>query len=293
VQALLTLEMLSEEILTRISHIPLRTYASTCFHIPDVLWSLPALQTLILVEFRGDLQLTIQLSCRTLKNLQLTGIEQDPTRFFTRALELCADNAQDLSLCFKGSVWPYTPISFSDTVPFVPSCAGAALTTLRLRNFNILTHPSSGPAQLLQRMPSLQHLHVNDSPPLPPASFNILPPSLHSLTLSAYGHPRWGEHHYSKDDFVIALSHCLSHPTGHPHAILHIVIYGLPSRDSSKLGNLAPLEEACDHIGIGLSFAILDPEVWECEDPEIRIFCRYFRAHAREYVTETMLVARK
>ena len=94
----------------------------------------------------------------------------------------------------------------------------------------------------------------------------------------------------SKKDFIMALCHCLSSTPGRTQTISHIVVYGLYSRDSLEIGNLAPLQETCNRNDIGFSFDIRDPEVWEYDDPpEIRIFCEdVIGKHAREFITKSI-----
>jgi hypothetical protein len=116
-QALFTQDMLPEKILTKISHIPIRTFASSYSdgRIPRIFGSLSALQTLILLKFRGDSTSAGEQSCRTLKNLKLQGSEQPATLFVTHALELCSGLASVFPATHDSCLHLHPPISISFT----------------------------------------------------------------------------------------------------------------------------------------------------------------------------------
>ena len=137
----------------------------------------------------------------------------DSTLFFTRALQLCGEIVQDLTLEYNNHSLMRYQHEFAPVIPHLLLNAGVQLVTMHLNDLWILEQPSSSIACCLCDLPALRHLHVSHNLPLSLEAFAVLPRGLHSLTLTAYGVAGWGDH-YSKGDFVSALIHCLQCHSG-------------------------------------------------------------------------------
>ncbi|KAJ7141309.1 hypothetical protein C8R44DRAFT_866937 [Mycena epipterygia] len=176
--------------------------------LPSLLDGLPALRELHLRDCHV-MALAGTLPSHSLQRVRLDSSHENASAHFARVLTICGDSVHDLDVRFIGGLQLRAPL-------FLPGDArervgGASLHTLRLDNLSVLSHLSSGYAQLLCELPALRHLHVSHHAAFAADAFRVLPASLLSLTASLY-YGLWTPEP-GKNGFLEALARCISMST--------------------------------------------------------------------------------
>ncbi|KAJ7782317.1 hypothetical protein DFH07DRAFT_790133 [Mycena maculata] len=144
-----------------------------------------------------------------LRRVRLDSSHENASGYFARVLTICGNSVHDLDVRFIGGLQLRAPLFLPEAV--VSPGGGSAIRNLRLDNLSVLTHLASGYAQLLREIPALEHLHVSHHAPFASGAFGVLPPSLLSLTASAY-YGLWTTEP-GKEGFMTALAGCISMST--------------------------------------------------------------------------------
>lgn len=254
-------------VLARMHHAQVAALA-TSFITPDlhiIFRIFPALRHLYLIKFRPA-DLSGDIPNHSLTTLKLRDMGNDPNLFFTRALQLCGETVQDLTLEYNGYSSMERRDEFAPVIPRLLSNTGVRLVTMDLDDLRILEHPSSGIASCLRDLPALRHLRVSRNPPLSPEAFAVLPHGLHSLTLTAYSVAGWGDR-YSEGDFVSALIRCLECQSGSVRVVERVVITSNDFVGASS--DYRPLVLWCNRENISVSNQIDDVMF-----TEIKLICK-------------------
>lgn len=231
------------------------------------------------ISHTSNAQIQMQQIPRDLRRLRRLRMSvafcNNPTGYFTHALQFCGDTVRDLSLSF-GSIVPGTSF-LTRKYPDLP--AGTALTTLRLNGIDALSTPSSESARRLHSLTSLRHLHICSSARLAPSSFtDILPPSLLSLTLSEHN-PSSHTFEDGGDRYLAALAECLSHNAENGGAKvrrIRVVCEDEFSPCKKRTAGMAGMAKVCAEIGVPFEQTVKADHFGRIPIPDIQIFCELF-----------------
>ena len=124
--------------------------SSTMTDIYTIFRIFPALRHLYFIDFRAA-DLSGDMSNHGLTTLKLRDRVNDPTLFFTRALKLCGETAQDLTLEYNCYGLMGCRHGFAPVIPRLLSNTGVRLVTINLDDLRILEHPSSSIASWFNR----------------------------------------------------------------------------------------------------------------------------------------------
>ncbi|KAJ7282801.1 hypothetical protein C8J57DRAFT_51816 [Mycena rebaudengoi] len=172
--------------------------------LPSLLEHLSALKDLHLRDCHV-MALTGVLPPHNMQRVRLDSSHDNASGHFARVLSICGNSVHDLDVRFIGGLLHSSPLFLGEEFT---RGGGAALQTLRLDNISVLSHVSSGYAQLLSQLPVLQHLHVSHHAPFAERAFAVLPTALRTLTISHY----YGLWTYAEPAvaFMPALAACIS-----------------------------------------------------------------------------------
>lgn len=235
--------------------------------VPSILDQFPRLRNLYLrdchvMSLRGRLPRRPNL-----RQIRFDSSHQNASSHLTRALNICADVVQDLDIRFIGGLLMPAPALHCPPTALTPKAA-QNLINLRLDNISVLSHPSSTYAQVLRNLPVLQNLHLSRHASFALSAFSALPPSLRRLSASKY-YGLWERApEQDEQDFIVALSKCIS---ASPCPISRILASeGIARDDNQMILPLGPIISTC------VTQEIPFLEIFHDDEPYIQIFCASF-----------------